>query len=679
MANQGLITLQTDLKSLKYASMPLGSDKPYVVKDIGQAPGSQIGAEISHRIDDVSRIAKMLVDKPGIKYLLHEALLQQVNVADKIKKAQQGGKSLVGAVLKQAGSTLIGTAKIAASTLAQVPVNGTGTHFLRGFRTDTYLQPKGPGNISAFASFFGAGGIEGAQYALRGEVVPGEHKTEFLSDSRDEDSPYSYEGPVRADYNEVPNLKQPYSSVVLKEPKIQAEQGVPIQVAPKKYKGSDNLPLRETTKKRDSLFGSMDNQWDTIGQSEYVSITGDTPKISGNKGSDEPFDEEVPTEYTYLVQKQNFRTKNNNVTKEARVLLGDQGARNDVYKKINSYWTTSPDESEIDKLNALMPQTAKKVGDSGKVDGEKEGRDLIKFRFHIITPDQPETVLYFRAYLDTFVDNYSGQWSPVKYLGRAEDFQIYSGFQRKITLSFKIAAATRAEMEPIYQKMIWLASATAPTYASGGQFMRGTITKLTVGDYVYELAGVLNSVNYTWNVDYPWEIAMLEPENTGQDDFEQELPMVMDCQIDFTPIHKFTPTTGLKEYITTRLTERNKRGIKDIDNPKTGIQPVPEIEPAAAAAAPAPTKPVLPPNFGKVFARDYNAAAGTPTAFPPPTKTSETIEIPAGTKTVTTEETDEGTVTTTRIEKSFAPGDQSPEAQAIRERLNTAIQKRAGL
>lgn len=285
-----------------------------------------------------------------------------------------------------------------------------------------------------------------------------------------------------------------------------------------------------------------------------------------------------------MVQKQNFRTKKNNVTKEARVLLGDQGARSDTNKRKNLYWTTSLNGSEVDKLNALAPS-------DGKVDGNTAGRDLIKFRFHILTADGKEKVLYFRAYLDSFADNYTGTWSPIKYLGRAEDFQVYSGFQRKITLSFKIAAATRSEMEPIYQKMIWLASATAPTYATGGQFMRGTITKITVGDYIYELPGVLNSVGYTWNTEYPWEIAMLEPENTGQDDFEQELPMVMDCSIDFTPIHTFTPTTGLKEYITTRLTERGKKGIKNIDNEKTGIEPVPEVPPEAAAATPVPQLP----------------------------------------------------------------------------------------
>ena len=242
MAN-GLINLQTDLTSLKYGSMPLGSDKPYVTKNIGQAPGSQIGSEISHRIDDVSRIAQMLVGRPGIKYLLHEAELQQVGVGQRIKKAQQGGKSLVGAVLQQAGSTLLNTAKIVGSTLAQVPVNGTGTHFLKGFRTDTYIQPTGPSNNSAFASFFGAGGVEGAPYALRGEEVPGEHKTELLG----KDSKYNYD-----DYLNVATGSN--------QAKLNAQSGAPIKVVP-----SDST-LKDTTASpgnKNSLINGTSNQIST--------------------------------------------------------------------------------------------------------------------------------------------------------------------------------------------------------------------------------------------------------------------------------------------------------------------------------------------------------------------------------------------------------------------------------
>lgn len=503
MAN-GLINLQTDLKSLRY-----GSDKPFITKDINHPPTSnEIGLQASRRIDDTSRIAQMLVSKPGLKYLANEALLQQAHAGDQIRKAQSQGKSLVGAVIKQAASTLLGTAKIVGSTLAQVPVNGTGTHFLKGFNTNTYLQPSGPGNNSAFASFFGAGGVEGAPYALRGETVPGKVASSNF---------YSGDNVVTAaleslDLSKTSNTYTPDSDFnTAITPEGQASRILQTQ----------------------SIQGSIPN---TL--SGTVAPTDSTEQFT-NTSSDTD---------TYLSQERSYGTKNTNITKELRVRLGDQGARRGEDKKSNAYWTTSPSKDEIDKINAQSPH-------EGKLTGETDGRDLVKFRFHILTADGKETVLYFRAFIDSFADNYSGQWNPVKYLGRAEDFQVYSGFQRKISLSFKIAAATRSEMEPIYKKMIWLASATAPTYASEGQFMRGTITKITVGDYIYEQPGVLNSVNYAWNTEYPWEIAMTEPEGIGKDSMQQELPMVMDCSIDFTPIHTFTPTTGLQNYITTSKPE----------------------------------------------------------------------------------------------------------------------------
>jgi len=590
MAN-GILNLQTDLTSLKYGSMPLGSDKPLITKNIGQAPSSQIGGEVSHRIDDASRIAQMLISKPGIKFLLHEAELQQVNVAQKIKKAQQGGKSLFGAVLGQVGSTLLTTVKIAGSTLAQVPVNGTGTHFLRGFRTDTYLQPVNPSNTNAFTRFFGAGGVEGAPYALRGEAIPGEHKTELTTDTRSSNLDY-VGGNIFTDRNEIPNKILP-TGTEEKQTKNSAQAGTPIQVIPS---GSG---IRQTTVKP-GYRGSISNQLSTISSSLFVNKSGESSVQSGQK---ETFNESFPVESTYIVQKQNYLTKNNNITKESRVRLGDQGAKsktNEDYnlaKRTNSYWFTSDAQkpengAEVDKINALFPNDGKLTVNGSTVEGgQTKGRDLIKFRFHILTADGNEKVLYFRAFLDSFADNYSAAWNPVKYLGRAEDFQIYGGFQRKISLSFKIAAATRTEMRPLYEKMIWLASATAPTYAKGGQFMRGTITKITVGDYIYELPGVLNSVNYTWNTEYPWEIAMTQPESLGKDDFEQELPMIMDCSIDFTPIHTFTPTTGLKQYITTKTSERGRKGIPDIDNPNTGIEPVPKV---------AETETANPPNMNTV-------------------------------------------------------------------------------
>lgn len=572
MAGPRLIDLQTDLKSLRY-----GSDKPYVTKDINRPPSSnQTGMQITKRVDDLTRIGKMLIDRPGLKFLGNQALLQQVNIQDKIQKSKDKGKTTVGAILQQGLATVKQTAKILGSTIAQVPVNGTGTHFVYAFRTDTYLQPAGGNNRSAFAQFFGAGGIEGAQYALRGETVPGVLEN---SNFYDKEQDYLYTSP-----------RKNTSQGIL--PSLDLSQTSNKYIPPASDGDIDNAILATGLGDEDAL-GNLTRTYEDVKvverQNNEIPPTDTTDKFP-----EEGIYGETAKYYTV---KSDVNTKNGNITKEQRVRLGDQGAKGtpemQLARKTNSYWFRSdpkPENAlEVDKINALFPNDGKlTINGSTLEGGQTLGRDLIKFRFHILTADGKEKVLYFRAFLDAFSDNYTGTWSPIKYLGRAEDFQIYSGFQRKITLSFKIAAASRAEMRPLYEKMIWLASATAPTYASGGQFMRGTITKITVGDYIYELPGVLNSVGYTWNPEYPWEIAMTQPENLGIDDFEQELPQVMDCQIDFTPIHTFTPTTGLKEYITTKTAEGGRNGIPDIDNQKTGIEPVPEIPATQAVAFPKP-------------------------------------------------------------------------------------------
>jgi hypothetical protein len=563
MAN-GLINLQTDLTSLKYGSMPLGSDKPYVTKNIGDAPSSQIGSEISHRIDDVSRIAQMLIGRPGIKYLLHEAQLQQIGVGQRIKKAQQGGKSLVGAVLQQAGSTLLNTAKIVGSTLAQVPVNGTGTHFLKGFRTDTYIQPTGPSNNSAFASFFGAGGVEGAPYALRGEEVVGEHKTELL----DKSSKYS-------------NI-----STGDNQAKLNAQAGAPIKV------NSLDSALKETTASpggKDSTVNGITNQnvtsslgnnsyiapkkvyvdtasgsytrstsTDNIGlalngseiptggtipsseiQSKYTSIQ-DADKAAAKKNRTQP-NKDLGKQYTdtsTYSQEQANRVIGNTTKrtqKETRVGLGDQGK---TTKANVNYWTPAK-PLEIDRLNALDISSTRK-------DGAAEARDLAKFYFEIITPEGSK-FLYFRAHIKSIDDSFNANWESHKYVGRAENFYTYGGFDRDVNVSFTIAAATRTEMRPLYRKMVYLASATAPTYGTSG-LMRGTLARLTVGSYLDQIPGVITSVKFTVDNNVPWEIAMGQPEGVETD--VQVLPMVMECSVTFKPIHDFAPQTGLHHFFT---------------------------------------------------------------------------------------------------------------------------------
>ena len=190
--------------------------------------------------------------------------------------------------------------------------------------------------------------------------------------------------------------------------------------------------------------------------------------------------------------------------------------------------TTSYYHGEGDKRSALDV-----LADSGE-----EIKDIIPFTFNFYTPGSGETdkFIYFRALLDSMSDTYTAGWSGIKYVGRAEEFYNYNSFGRTFSFSFKAAAFSKKHLFPLYRKLNHLVGGTAPTYGENGLFMRGTLLKLTIGDYLIEQNGFLTSVSLTWNTDYPWEI-----------EGNLKVPHLLDVSCEFTPIHTFNPEFGVEE------------------------------------------------------------------------------------------------------------------------------------
>lgn len=157
--------------------------------------------------------------------------------------------------------------------------------------------------------------------------------------------------------------------------------------------------------------------------------------------------------------------------------------------------------------------------------------DIIPFAFNTLTPDG-QKFLFFRAFLDDLSDNYSGDWSGTQYIGRAEEFYTYQGFKRDISFSFKVAAFTKEELLPLYKKLNHLVASTAPTYSKAGNFMRGTLTTLSIGEYLDRQDGFISKVDLSWEKGYPWEIDLFN-ENLPK------VPTILNVSVNFTPIHNF--------------------------------------------------------------------------------------------------------------------------------------------
>ena len=168
--------------------------------------------------------------------------------------------------------------------------------------------------------------------------------------------------------------------------------------------------------------------------------------------------------------------------------------------------------------------------------------DLVNFRIGVIdnTTNNIDNI-HFRAFLNSITDSYEASWNSVKYIGRGENFYTYSGFDRKVSFSWTVAAQSKIELIPMYKKLNYLASLTAPDYGSFG-YMRANIIHLTIGGYFFNQPGLINRISYEISEDTTWEIGIADSlSGESKDTSVKQLPHMIKVSFEFTPIHNFVP------------------------------------------------------------------------------------------------------------------------------------------
>jgi hypothetical protein len=185
------------------------------------------------------------------------------------------------------------------------------------------------------------------------------------------------------------------------------------------------------------------------------------------------------------------------------------------------------------------------------------GRDMIRLAIEFLNNDAPiqgsgdkatlnTDVLAFRAYIDDFNDGMNAKWNSYRYMGRGEDFYIYDGFTRDISLAFTIYAHGPKEMKPLYRKLNYLMSTFAPDYSKALK-MRGNIAYLTVGDYLSRQPGIFTDIKLTGILDTHWE-NNLDLKLGNEPDIKQNvLPKHIKVSLSFKPIHNLLPRKSTKE------------------------------------------------------------------------------------------------------------------------------------
>jgi len=190
-------------------------------------------------------------------------------------------------------------------------------------------------------------------------------------------------------------------------------------------------------------------------------------------------------------------------------------------------------------------------------DGFEELNDIVEFSIAILNNDDQNVkgagtnfsyrkYMHFRSFIDSFSDSYDADWSPISYMGRAEKFYKYKGFDRKISMGFTVVAQSKDELNVMYDKLNFLASSLAPEYLDSltSGYMAGNLSYITLGDYLNDQPGIITSLTYDIPEDSPWEINRDTEFVSGSivNGTVRQLPHMIKVTLNFTPIHKFRPS-----------------------------------------------------------------------------------------------------------------------------------------
>ena len=307
-----------------------------------------------------------------------------------------------------------------------------------------------------------------------------------------------------------------------------------------------NSVYKQDVDKDGKIIPTLDTNQDIANPTKSLSSTLTQEQLREQPQSLGPI---IRPDFRKSLTKQPNQTISNSLNYETqnivnRVGVGDPGQRGDrsdyqLGKRIDG--KTLP----VDKI------TAHSIYRSGlTVKNDSSLNDLVKFRIASVDPENPSrsNYIHFRAFLGSFSDSYNSSWSSQKLMGRAENFHNYEGFDRSISMNWTVPAQSKNELMIMHQKLNYLASNLAPDYVNN-RYMAGPLVRLTVGGYLYEQYGFIESLSLNIPDNSPWEIAVAgapeggtEIEGSGglrHDTSIKELPHVLEASISFKPIHNF--------------------------------------------------------------------------------------------------------------------------------------------
>jgi hypothetical protein len=311
---------------------------------------------------------------------------------------------------------------------------------------------------------------------------------------------------------------------------------------------------------------------------------------------------------------------------ETKLNLGNPGARGNRSSYTNGKKSlTGASLGPVDRVNASHIYKTRNVSQKGNNSHyglDPKLNDIIPFYVAILNNDAQvggtyKKYMHFRSFIDSFSDSYEAEWNGIKYMGRAEKFYKYGGFDRKISMAFTVVAQSREEITAMYDKLNFLASSLAPEYLDSltSGYMAGNIAYITLGDYLVDQPGIITSLTFDIPEESTWEIGIDDQGNPlNKKDIRQMPHMIKVTGLSFIPIHKFRPekqsftndkpgteserllSTGKQQYLDQSrppITNYDEEAYSDFEN--ITKKEIVNREARIAALPPAGTGILLPP------------------------------------------------------------------------------------
>ena len=570
----GLVNMTTNLKSLRFGKDVIGggsTNQPYVttpiprdIDDVGRTGGPDFllrGGTLLPRLiaNDVSRLTQMLFDfksPNGPLFIAKQNVLSLINV-----NSEAGFADPAKLIMNQGVYTPL-------EAIIQAGTNAIGMHVPKqGYNPFDNLNPNGPKNFGfasnrnlplAFPTYLRTIKPDGV---VRSRVDNLANTKIYAANASDAQNLITYSGGPGSTLG-VGKTIIPINSRTTFKPDDINFYGSGISNSIGKSVLSYNELFNVSSDPLNDNLTVANIISSVYGGPSYTLIQGKTiPRIPASQGgtsdvTNPNFQQTLGTSQTRpatLAWEFNKQI-------EQRVNLGNPGKRGNISsytigkRGINtplsgSISNNSGYKNAVDKINAFP------LYKSSNVTSNNDKNDLVKFRIGVIDNQNPtqKTYVHFRAHINSLSDAYTSDWASHKLMGRSEDFYTYTGFGRTVSLDWTVAAQSKQELIPMYQKLNYLASVCAGDYSDVG-YMRGNLITLSVGGWFQEQVGIMQGLTLDVPQESPWEIGITDASNLtsigagdskreiNSDPSVQEMPMIVNVSgFTFIPIHDFVP------------------------------------------------------------------------------------------------------------------------------------------